>query len=43
LLLISLQMQQTALHGLNHQLPALANAPCWLQNRGGTLAASGWL
>jgi hypothetical protein len=39
----SLQMQQTQLGGLNHQLPGSANAKCWPQDRGGTLAAGGWL
>jgi hypothetical protein len=39
----SLQMQQTELAGLNCQLPASTNAKSWLQDRGGTLAASGWL
>jgi hypothetical protein len=39
----SLQMQQTEWGGLNRQLSASANAQCCLRDRGGTLAASGWL
>ncbi|HYU14354.1 MAG TPA: hypothetical protein VEK82_17395 [Stellaceae bacterium] len=39
----SLQMQQTQLDGLNRQLSPSANAKSWLQDRGGTLAANGWL
>jgi hypothetical protein len=39
----SLQMQQTEWGGLNRQLSASANARCCLRDRGGTLAASGWL
>jgi hypothetical protein len=39
----TLQMQQTEIEWLNHQLSASANAQRCLSDRGGTLAASGWL